>query len=61
MSNENHARKRDHAESGWIPAVECPDCGEASHVKSCPKPADIPKSRWQRMSSDARYEVSETP
>lgn len=41
----------------WVEAAKCPNCGEAAHVVSCPKPDSIPAAKWRKMSDDERIEA----
>jgi len=37
---------------------ECSNCGEAAHVYFCPKPDNISKEVWSKMTDDQRYEIT---
>lgn len=41
----------------WKQAAICPKCGEAAHIKICPKPRKISKKKWQKMNDDQRIEA----
>lgn len=43
----------------WKNSDICLNCGEAKHIYWCPKPDDIPKEEWQKMSDDERLEAEE--
>lgn len=57
MDGPDWDHQADWDDVGCVDADVCENCGEAEHVYYCPKPDNIPKEDWQKLSDDERLEA----